>query len=154
MQESAFLDASESGNDAFFLTAQPLVASDQDTNFDVYDARVCTSASPCVGSQAPPAPPCETSRACNPQSTSPPSFGSAASMSPAGTGNLAQVQTPGSTTPKPKPLTRAQLLAKALKLCRKGKNRHKRGACERQARRRYGPRSKAKRVHTVKKGRK
>ena len=36
--ESAFLDASASGNDAFFITAQPLVASDHDTNFDVYDA--------------------------------------------------------------------------------------------------------------------
>jgi hypothetical protein len=35
-------------------------------------------------------------------------------------------------------LTRAQKLAKALKACRKQRDRHKRAACERQARRRYG----------------
>ena len=42
-QESAFLEASENGDDAFFITAQPLVAADHDTNYDLYDARVCTS---------------------------------------------------------------------------------------------------------------
>ena len=46
--ESAFLDASESGDDAFFLTNQPLVSADHDTSFDVYDARVCSEASPCL----------------------------------------------------------------------------------------------------------
>jgi hypothetical protein len=35
--------------------------------------------------------------------------------------------------------TRAQLLAKALKACRKKKNKHKRVACERAARKKYGP---------------
>jgi hypothetical protein len=41
-------------------------------------------------------------------------------------------------------LTRAQLLAKALKSCRKNKHKHKRQACERAARKKYGPK-KAKR---------
>ena len=41
-QESAFVDASATGEDAFFVTAQPLVSADRDTNFDLYDARVCT----------------------------------------------------------------------------------------------------------------
>ena len=40
-EESAFLDASVSGNDVFFLTASQLVQSDLDTALDVYDAHVC-----------------------------------------------------------------------------------------------------------------
>ena len=39
--ESAFLDASESGDDVFFLTAAQLVPDDLDGSDDVYDARVC-----------------------------------------------------------------------------------------------------------------
>jgi hypothetical protein len=39
----------------------------------------------------------------------------------------------------PVKLTRAQLLAKALSVCRKDKSRGKRAACEKLARRRYGP---------------
>jgi len=38
-----------------------------------------------------------------------------------------------------KPLTRAQKLAKALRTCKRDRARHKRVACERQARRQYGP---------------
>jgi hypothetical protein len=38
--ESAFLDASESGDDVFFLTASRLSLRDVDTSLDVYDARV------------------------------------------------------------------------------------------------------------------
>ncbi|HEV7481650.1 MAG TPA: hypothetical protein VGO13_00970 [Solirubrobacterales bacterium] len=39
-QESAFLDASESGDDVFFLTASRLSAKDEDAAYDIYDARV------------------------------------------------------------------------------------------------------------------
>ena len=39
-EESAFLDASESGNDVFFLTASRLTPKDIDGAFDVYDASV------------------------------------------------------------------------------------------------------------------
>jgi hypothetical protein len=39
-EESAFLDASESGDDVFFLTSAQLAKQDRDTIFDVYDARV------------------------------------------------------------------------------------------------------------------
>ncbi len=39
-EESAFLDASENGNDVFFLTASKLSKRDTDTTLDVYDARV------------------------------------------------------------------------------------------------------------------
>jgi hypothetical protein len=44
----------------------------------------------------------------------------------------------GTVTP-PKPLTRAQKLAKALKACKKDKSKSKRAACEKQARKKYGP---------------
>jgi hypothetical protein len=43
----------------------------------------------------------------------------------------------GTVTP-PKPLTRAQKLAKALKACKKDKSKSKRTACEKQARKKYG----------------
>ena len=45
--------------------------------------------------------------------------------------------------PKPKPPTRAQLLAKALKACKK-KPKKQRAACESQAKRKYGTKAKPK----------
>jgi hypothetical protein len=41
--------------------------------------------------------------------------------------------------PKAKPLTRAQKLKNALKACHKKKSKSKRVACEKQARKKYGP---------------
>ena len=41
--------------------------------------------------------------------------------------------------PKPKPLTSAQKLSKALKACKKDKSKSKRLACERSARKKYAP---------------
>ncbi|MGD0455130.1 MAG: hypothetical protein ABSB69_16195 [Solirubrobacteraceae bacterium] len=43
------------------------------------------------------------------------------------------------TTTKPKVLTKAQKLAKALKACKKDKSKSKRDKCEKQARKKYGP---------------
>jgi hypothetical protein len=54
------------------------------------------------------------------------------------------------TKSKPKALTRAQKLARALRACKKDKSRRKRAACERQARKRYGPLHKAKKSRTAK----
>ena len=62
-EESAFLDASENGNDVFFLTAARLSPLDTDTTFDVYDAHACTSESPCITPPSSP-PPCTTADAC------------------------------------------------------------------------------------------
>jgi len=142
--ESAFLDASETGNDVFFLTNQPLVGSDHDTSFDVYDAHVCSETSPCL--TRPPASPvsCESLETCRPASAPDPSMPSASGSAVVnGPGNASRAQNLGFTEVKPvqKPLTRAQLLAKALKSCKtkyhaKAK---KRAICERQARARYGP---------------
>jgi DNA-binding beta-propeller fold protein YncE len=39
-EESAFLDASESGDDVFFITASRLTGRDEDGALDIYDARV------------------------------------------------------------------------------------------------------------------
>ena len=62
--ESAFLDASESGDDVFFLTAQQLAPQDIDTNFDVYDARVCEPGSRCAPPPAKHAKTCGESEEC------------------------------------------------------------------------------------------
>ncbi len=48
----------------------------------------------------------------------------------------------GPVKPNSKPLTRAQKLAKALKACKKDKKKSKRQACERAARKKYGPKTK------------
>ena len=50
-----------------------------------------------------------------------------------------------------KPPTRAQKLAKALKSCHAKRNRQKRQACERQARKRYGAKPKHKSKSKAKK---
>ena len=38
--DSMFLDSSDSGNDAFFVTREQLVLADKDEQLDLYDARV------------------------------------------------------------------------------------------------------------------
>jgi hypothetical protein len=61
-------------------------------------------------------------------------------------GTVIDRSTPVSVTgcPKKKALTRAQKLAVALKACHKKKSKGRRAACERQARRQYGPTKRAK----------
>jgi hypothetical protein len=71
-EESAFLDASESGDDVFFLTASKLASTDVDNAFDVYDAHACSVASPCTPPPPPPLPACEGD-ACQ-QPANPPGF--------------------------------------------------------------------------------
>jgi hypothetical protein len=153
--ESAFLDASESGNDVFFITNAKLSPQDVDTNYDIYDARVCEApgAEACVSPGSGPPPPC-SSEACKRAPSMPAaSSGAPASSMYSGSGNLVQQRTlptnsvQGSKTVH-KPLTRAQKLAAALKSCRKKfKRGKKRVACEKQARNKYGAKaSKAKRI--------
>jgi hypothetical protein len=131
---------SASGSDIFFLTHTPLVGQDTDVLVDLYDARVEG------GFPAPP--PAEAScsgEPCQGASAKLPSFGSAASSLFPAAGNLTAPG--GGTLPirvtKPKPLSRAQLLARALKAC-KGKPKKKRAACVLQAKRKYGSKAKAK----------
>ena len=144
-EESGFMDASESGSDVFFLTTSKLVPQDFDTALDLYDAHVCTSASPCIKSPEEPGPPCASEASCKaPPTPQPEIFGAPASATFSGAGNI----TPPAATPKP--LTKAQLLAKALASCRakhKGTSKQAkkaRSSCEAQARKRYGAKPPAK----------
>ncbi len=68
-EESAFLDASESGNDVFFLTTGKLVSQDSDDAFDVYDAHVCGSGWECPSPPPASSSPCESGAACKAAST-------------------------------------------------------------------------------------
>lgn len=156
--ESAFLDASVSGGegpegkelsegagDVFFVTAEKLVPQDADSAFDVYDAHECTTSSPCIPPARTETPAqCEASSSCRPYTPAPPSAPQAPASAARGpSGNLTPKQTvlSNTTSKKPKPLTRAQKLARELASCR-AHHKHskaKRQACERLARRRYGP---------------
>jgi len=64
-QESAFLDASKSGDEFFFLTNAHLLKANADTAFDVYDAHLCSVSSPCPP-PLPPTPACERDSSQNP----------------------------------------------------------------------------------------
>ena len=135
-QESAFLDASETGQDSFFLTTAKLSPSDHDSAIDVYDAHACTTGSPCPPPPATPQPACEGD-ACQ-TTVQPPADVTPGSLTFQGPGNLTA---PLSIKPpvKPKPLTNAQKLTKALKACRKKHNK-KRAACEHTARKAFAAR--------------
>jgi WD40-like Beta Propeller Repeat len=132
-EESAFLDASESGDDVFFLTASKLAPQDLDSALDVYDAHVCSAALPCPPAPAPAPPACEGD-SCQ-QTVSPPNDPTPGSLTFRGAGNL--VPPAPAVKPKVKPLTRAQLLARALKACRAKHDKHKRRLCTARARKRY-----------------
>jgi hypothetical protein len=124
---AVFLDASASGDNVFFATRERLVPSDTDELVDVYDARV-------DGGLAEPAAlmPCQ-SGVCREPLALAPSFSAPASASFSGTGNLAPAA--------PVKATREQLLARALALCKKLRNKRRRSTCTEVARRRYAPKA-------------
>lgn len=145
-EESAFLDASESGNDVFFLTSAGLASQDVDSAIDVYDAHVCSAESPCPPPPPPPPPACEGDACQSPVSA--PDDPTPGSLTFHGPGNLT-FAAPAVVRSKAKPLSRAQKLTRALSACRK-KPKKKRSVCQRQARRAYGPVGKAKSVGKAK----
>ncbi len=146
--EAAFLDASEDGQDAFFLTAAKLSPQDIDSNFDVYDARVCEPTSPCLPTPAPPAAECEGTAASPCQVPAAPGGDAPA---PRTAGAFGPEPSPGvqvlgehsNAGGKPEPLTRAQQLARALAACRRqhkaASRRRQRAKCEAGARKRFAP---------------
>ena len=143
-EESAFFDASTSGDDVFFLTSSRLAPQDTDTEYDVYDAHVCSTSVPCVSSPVSP-PACGTSDSCKAAPLSQPAiFGPSGSATFSGAGNVVSRKV---ATPRAKPPMRTQQLAKALKACKR-KSKRWRPACERQARKSYG----AKKTNANKKG--
>jgi len=140
---SQLLGASASGSDVFFTTFAPLVSEDAGQFDEIYDARV-DGGFPVPSSPAP----CGSVEACRGAPASSPLAAPAPTATFSGPGNPI-APAPSTTEPaeasKPKALTRAQELAKALKACEKDKSRSKRLACERSARLRYGPPHKAQR---------
>ena len=145
--ESVFMDASETGDDAFFITSTKLVSEDYDDAYDMYDAHVCTTVVPCRTEPVSP-PECTSGDSCKAgPSPQPTIFGATPSATFNGVGNI----TPSVSGVTTKSLTRAQELAQALKACRKKKDRKKRTTCERQARGRYGTKS-ARKVKATKRG--
>jgi hypothetical protein len=135
---AAFMDASESGDDVFFLTSGQLSAQDSDALPDVYDAR--------VGGGVPVAqriPACEGD-ACQSPAVAPndPTPGSLTFKGP---GNATPVvsKTPTTKTKRTVARVRVEKLARSLRACRKLKSRTRRRPCEKQARRKYGSASKA-----------
>jgi DNA-binding beta-propeller fold protein YncE len=146
--EAAFVDASASGNDVFFITNSQLVPQDTDSSYDIYDAHVCSEGSPCPSS--PPSPKHCEGEECQGSFELPPAAGGSGTAV-SGPGNVllagsgvlgekaASPPTKPPTKPSTKPLTRAQKLEKALATCKKDKSKPKRLACEKQARKKYGP---------------
>jgi hypothetical protein len=133
---SFFYDASQDGGDVYLVTVQPLTADASSSEVSIFDAKVGG------GFPAPPSSPesCAGEGCSGPQSIAlrPPTISSTAVS---GQGNLE----PPAAASKPatvRSLTGAQKLAKALRSCRVKRNKHKRGVCEAQARKRYGPKLK------------
>ncbi len=146
-EESAFMDASEGGNDVFFTTNAKLVIEDYDNASDMYDAHVCTSAAPCRAEPVSP-PECTSGDSCKAApSPQPAIFGATPSATFSGVGNVAAAS---SGVVVSKSLTRAQKLARALRVCHKKKGK-KRAVCERLARKSYGAKKSGK-AKTTRKG--
>lgn len=143
---SEFVDASENGEDVFFLSAQNLVGAADGTAYKLYDARVgggFEGGAGVVEGEA-----CGSGDGCRSPLTEPPVQAFPASGVTAGAGDL--VSRPEERRPvveqhkAKRVLTRAQRLAAALEACRKRKVKKKRVACEAGARARYGAKAKAK----------
>ncbi|HEY5045174.1 MAG TPA: hypothetical protein VII53_04890 [Solirubrobacteraceae bacterium] len=135
--------------DVFFAAHEPLVAADRNGGTqDVYDARVQGGFSPCTVGNPNPSP---GSSSCSPATSTPNPQAPSPSPYTAGPGHAAFGVAPlPADTSHPasavKPLTRAQKLAKALKACKKDKGKSKRTKCEKEARKNYAPKSKAKKT--------
>jgi hypothetical protein len=149
-EESGFVDASANGSDVFFATTAKLSAADVDTAVDIYDAHECSSASPCFAQPPAQPPACDTGDSCkSAPSPQPEIFGSSASATFAGSGNVVSPTSKAAVASKG--LTRAQKLARALKACTKKRGRQ-RARCERKAKARYGAK-RASRANAIKRSR-
>jgi hypothetical protein len=137
---SVFVDASVTGDDVFFTTAQRLVPADMDPAADMYDAHVCSTGVPCLPVSPGASPPCDSTDSCRAaQAVQPGVFGASGSETFSGAGSLAPVQV---VVPKLTPAQlRARELARELRLCRKKRGR-RRTVCEARARKRHGPKAK------------
>lgn len=139
--ESGFLDASESGGDVFFLTAEKLVSGDTDGALDVYDARVCSAAAPC-SQPAGETVPCETAEGCRASGGGQAVvFGAPASGTFEGPGNWRAVSSKaaGGRRGRSGAAVRRRRLARALRGCERRFSRRPRArrSCVRRVRARF-----------------
>ncbi len=144
LKRSTLLGSDVEGKNVFFGTFESLVPDDVDTGLDFYDAHVCSEGAPCSA-------PVVASEGCGEgacQAAGGSASGAGAGVVPAsqafsGAGNLAAAPVaPAPVAVKPRVLTNAQKLKKALAACKKDRSKGKRTACEKQARARYGPKGK------------
>ena len=132
------LGTDTSGQNVFFATTNRLVPADSDTGRDYYDARVeggfpvATTLENCEGDS------------CHPPTSQPPISAPLGSLEFVGPSNPIAIAETIKSTPSNKPLSKVQLLIKALKRCKRKKVRKKRLACERVAHKQYGAKSKKK----------
>jgi hypothetical protein len=147
-EDARFEDASADGSDVFFITTDALVAGDTDSALSLYDARVGGGfAGEGVVREVVPGEVCASGEACKAPPGEPPVESFPASAAFSGAGNLVApaVKPTGPGPVRPRALTRAQKLAKALALCKK-KPKRLRAACQRRARGLYGPTRKARKT--------
>ena len=137
------LGSDASGGNVFFSTFDQLVPEDTDTQRDFYDARVCSGGEPCTAPVRPGSAVACGEETCQGQPSSVAGGGVPGSEAFAGLGEPPLVLPAGRRRPKPRPLTRGQRLAAALRSCRKKKNAHQRKVCEASARKRFAPAHKA-----------
>jgi hypothetical protein len=97
-EESTFLDASESGDDVFFLTAAHLVPEARGGSLDLYDAHVCSAAAPCLPPSPTSQPACTSADACRAAPSLQPPLLEPPSATLSGAGNIVQPD----SKPKPK----------------------------------------------------
>jgi len=118
-EESAFMDASESGDDVFFLTASRLSARDEDRALDLYDARV-------GGGETAPIKPVECAGDACQQPATPPNHPTPGTALVNGPGNLKQC-------PKGKKLKKGKCVNQKHKKHhkRRGHKKHKRANANR-----------------------
>jgi hypothetical protein len=130
------LGSDSSGANVFFTTYDQLVRKDTDTQRDYYDAHICSASEPCPP-EAEPAIPC-AEEGCHLAAGTPPSSQTPATETFTGPGNLPTYTNLLPPAPKPKPLTRAQKLTKALQTCHKDRSKKRRATCEKKARKQFG----------------
>ena len=131
------LGTDATGSNVFFDTYARLAPEDTDSARDIYDAHVCSEAQPCSAPRFEPSSGCGEA-SCHGLAAAPGESAPPVSELFSGPGNLAPPLAK-LTAPRAKPvLTRAQKLRKALRACRRDKQKRKRVPCERQARKRYG----------------
>ncbi len=136
--ESAFFDASENGDDVFFITTAKLVSGDHENSYSVYDAHVCGAEGVACVAEPVSSPPCDSGDSCKAApSPQPELFGPAPSATFNGTGNIT-------------PLSPVKSVTKKTAKCAKGKVRSKRGKCVKRAKAKT--KTKAKKVGNGRRG--